>query len=63
MKKKKTITRYVVKSSEGVYINSYNTALGVNKSYLYAKECARLSKAIVFEQDIDGDERKIYDNS
>lgn len=63
MRKKKTIVRYVVKDNRGSYINSYNTGLGVNKSYSYAKECARLTKGIVWEQDVEGIERIVYDNS
>ena len=55
--------RYIVRNSKGDYVNSYSTLLGDNTAYKYAKECARLSKAYVFAQDSDENERKVYDNS
>jgi hypothetical protein len=63
MGKRNNIVRYIVKDSEGKYINSYSTLLGDNIAYKYAKECARLSKGIVFSQDTEQNERKLYDNS
>jgi hypothetical protein len=63
MAKRNNTIRYVVKNNEGNYVNSYSTELGDNLAFKYAKECARLTKGIVWSQDKERKERKVHDNS
>jgi len=62
MVKENNTIRYVVRNTKGEYLSSYSTVLGSNTAYKYAKECARLSRAILYSQDNHGNERNIYDN-
>lgn len=62
MVKENNTIRYIVRNTKGEYVNSYSTVLGNNIAYKYAKECARLSRAILYSQDKQGNERNIYDN-
>jgi hypothetical protein len=51
---------YIVRDKRGTYMSGYNLKLGKSKAHLWARDCAKRSKGVLyFRQDEGGSEEEL----
>ena len=54
------IGSYIVRDKRGTYMSGYNLKLGMHKARLWARDCAKRSKGVLyFRQDEGGAEQEL----